>query len=179
VHAFECDPRLVGRLREHVSRAELSWVRVNEAAVYESSGRELTFRLTDQVGWGSVEDEVWEASGVASVASVALDDYLADLGIAPERVSLVKIDVEGAERPALAGMASVLEQGSPAVLVEIVPWRLENQGRTVDELVEFMASHGYEPWSPVRFERGRVEYERGARPALGEDVLFLKGRAPL
>jgi FkbM family methyltransferase len=165
-------------LREHVERAGFSWVSVNEAAVHESSGRQLTFRLTDQVGWGSVEDEVWEASGVSTVPSVALDDYLEDRGLPAERISLVKIDVEGAERPALAGMSAMLKQGSPAVLVEIVPWRLGNQGRSVDELVEFMASHGYQPWSPVRFEHGNVAFERGALPALGEDVVFLKGRGP-
>jgi FkbM family methyltransferase len=174
VHAFEADPRIATRLREHVARAAFEWVAVNEVALHESSGRQLTFRLTDQWGWGGVEDEVWEASGSATVTSVALDDYLEERGVAPESVSFIKVDVEGAEVPALAGMARTLERGTAPVLVEVIPWRLENQGRSAEGLVGFMRECGYEPWSPSSFDGRRVQLVPGAVPAIGEDVLFQK-----
>jgi FkbM family methyltransferase len=174
VHAFEADPRVAPRLRDHVERAGFDWVIVNEVALHESSGGELTFRLTDQWGWGGVEDVVWEASGTATVPSVALDDYLEERAVAPESLSFLKIDVEGAEMPVLTGMARTLERATAPVLVEVIPWRLENQGRSVEGLVEFMSAHGYDPWSPISFDGTRVELAPGTSPAIGEDVLFKK-----
>jgi FkbM family methyltransferase len=174
VHAFEADPRVAPRLRESVKRAGLDWVTVSAVALHESSGRELTFRLTDVWGWGGVEDEVWEASGTATVPSLALDDYLHERGVAAEALSFVKVDVEGAETPVLAGMTRTLERATAPVLVEVIRWRLENQGRSVAGLVDFMGAHGYEPWSPRSFDGHRVELAPGSEPAIGEDVLFEK-----
>lgn len=174
VHSFECDPRLVDRLTAHVIQAEARWVKINRTAVHSSSGELLTFRLTDQLGWGSVADDVWNSRDSTTVPSVSIDNYVAEQGINPRRISFIKLDVEGAERAALEGSRATLQTSRAAVLVEVIPWRLEHLGSSVVELVNFMSGFGYSPLAPARFERGELELRPGADPAVGEDVLFVK-----
>lgn len=52
----------------------------------------------------------------SSVDSIKLDDFLKD---SVDRVSLIKIDVEGAEQSVLGGMQNILSRSVPDVLCEI------------------------------------------------------------
>lgn len=116
---------------------------------------------------------VWEAPRTARVRTVALDDYVRSIGIDPEAIAVIKLDVEGSEMQALEGMTDTLERASAAVFVELQPWRVELGGRSAEQLVELMRECGYTPWSPRRDERGGVDLVAGAEPDVGEDVVFL------
>jgi FkbM family methyltransferase len=156
VHAFEADPRVVTRVEQNLAANEMGQVRLNHAAVSDADG-ELELRLTDQLGWATVQ-EVWDAAdGSARVPAVRLDTYVEREGIDPSRISFIKLDVEGAEPAALRGADSILRAGSPAVLVEVIPWRLELGGTSDAELFAFMAERGY-----------------AHRHVAPEDVLFTK-----
>ena len=57
------------------------------------------------------------ATAIVDVECTTLDDFLAsNVGAAP---SLIKIDVEGAERSVLKGMTEVLKNGRMALMVEV------------------------------------------------------------
>ena len=176
VHTFECDQRLVGRIREHVRLNAVDWVRVNELAVYDSSGQTLDLRLTEQLGWATLHEGVWETSTTAAVTTVAIDDYVRDAGIDPANIGLIKLDVEGSEMHALEGMTSTLERAEAAVIVEFQPWRVKLQGREADDLLKLMTNCGYEPWAPQARRSGGIGLGPGAQPGVGEDVLFLPRR---
>jgi hypothetical protein len=60
-------------------------------------------------------------------------------------VSLVKIDVQGAEGRVLAGAAETLRRFRPTLLVEIDDDRLRKQGSSAGELLERLAALGYVP----------------------------------
>lgn len=71
---------------------------------------------------------------------VDIDSFLPDL----DRLSFVKIDIEGAELHALKGMRRTLEQFLPVILIEIVPTFLNAFGIGEHELTDFFGTLGYD-----------------------------------
>ncbi|MHB8464491.1 MAG: FkbM family methyltransferase [Acidimicrobiales bacterium] len=178
VHAFECDPRVASRLRQHVELNAMPWVEVNEVAVLDRSG-DTQLDVSPQWGWSSARP-YWDAAtaGVerTTVSGVSLDDYVGARDIDASAISLMKIDVEGAEMDALAGAAHLLDGTSAAVVVEYVPDRMRMVGQDPAEMFRLMRVHSYAPWaarpslrpsSPPRL----VEFD----PTKRGDVVFLKG----
>ncbi len=79
--------------------------------------------------------------GVAT-AAVTIDQ----LAWAEDRpVSLIKIDVQGAEMRVLAGAAAVLERDRPALFVEVDSLALEHFDTSVGDLLEFLRCRDYVP----------------------------------
>lgn len=62
------------------------------------------------------------SANTITVPTVTLDDHLAHL---PE-IHLVKIDVEGAEPLVLQGMAKLLDQHHPALVIEVFPKAIQD-----------------------------------------------------
>lgn len=174
VHAFECDPRLLPKLRRHVELNGADWITVNECGLLDRSSAHEQLYLPTQLGWASMLPGAWGATEMATVAMVTLDEYVDSHGLQPEALSLIKLDLEGCELPALQGARDTLALTSAPVLVEFVPDRMRAMDQDPDELLSLMAELGYDPWSPVVTRAGRLRLERGARPRQGEDVLFLK-----
>lgn len=120
VFAFEPVPANLERLREHLAINDLaSRVEVVAGAVAARSGpiRFLTGpspgtgRTRGSYGRQFVDTESFTTTGIA------LDDFVYARG--QPTPDLVKMDIEGGEGPALAGMERVLREARPIVLVEI------------------------------------------------------------
>jgi FkbM family methyltransferase len=174
VHAFECDPRLISRLRRHVKVNGLDWVIVNECGLLDHDTAEARLYLPSQLGWASMLEHAWGAEDHVAVKMVTLDGYVTEKGIDPEQLSFVKLDVEGCELQAIRGGRSVLASTSAPVLLEYIPSRMRATGQDPDELLSLMAELGFHPWSPVAMRRGQVKLAPGTEPRVGEDILFLK-----
>ena len=156
VHAFECDPRAVRRLREHVQLNDTPWVTVNEAALDDVSDRRAVLHVPPQVGWASTRGA--PAGGWAArldVRTVALDDHLDRNAVDRASISLVKLDLEGSELEALRGAPRLLAEGRPALIVEFIPADSAHGARRADELFELVAAFGYEGFVPVLSRRRR------------------------
>lgn len=178
VHAFECDPRLVPRLKRHVELNSLSWVTVNPCGLLDRESGEVQLYLPRQLGWSSVLEGAWNATECVPVQMVTLDGYATEHQIDPQQVSFIKLDVEGAELAAVRGASDVLAATSAPVLIEYLPERLNAMRDDPEELLALMTNHGFEPWVPRCFRRGRVQLTRGTVPSIGEDILFLKPSSP-
>ncbi|MDE3198390.1 MAG: FkbM family methyltransferase [Acidobacteriota bacterium] len=72
-----------------------------------------------------------------------LDEYAATQISSPERIRLIKIDVEGFEFPVLQGFEGFLKSHQPQIVCEIKPWELKKLGATIGEFDRFMKSFGY------------------------------------
>lgn len=159
VHAFEPDPRAVPILREHVACNHQPWVSVNECGLLDRAGT-VELALPTVLGWASVIPGAWGAEESVRVPVTTLDSYLSDHGIEPEGISLIKLDLEGAEPEALRGASRTLTRTRGAVLVEYLPERMRYVGQDPEELFGLMRSSGFsEP-----------------RPVTPEDLLFVKDR---
>lgn len=108
VFAFEPHPRNARYLRRHVHVNGCRNVEVLECAAYDRSGR-VGFRFGVGSGTGRVAE-----SGAVEVPAVRLDEFVAERGIVPD---VVKIDVEGGERPVLDGAREMLGRDRPLVFL--------------------------------------------------------------
>jgi len=117
VVAFEADPEIAARLREHVARNEFDRITVEEKAVW-SEAKTVFFARTDPTtspdrGLGHV---VSSSGGDAiRVSAESLDDYTWTQ--APP--DFLKCDVEGAEVEVFRGAQRLLKKKRPGIICEV------------------------------------------------------------
>jgi len=73
--------------------------------------------------------------------AVTLDNYLGATGI--RRVDFIKLDVDGFECEVLGGARDCLATMKPVILLELAPYALRQQGRSLGELVSQIEAAGY------------------------------------
>jgi FkbM family methyltransferase len=140
VIAVEASPRNVDLLRESARANGLDDVlTVVPVAV---SDREGTVRFQQEGAWGQITDSPW-AVNVVEVPVRTVPDILGDFGLA--RVDVVKLDVEGSEIAAIAGMSGMLSApDAPAVLYESNAHTLRMFDATPEKLIGVLSELGYD-----------------------------------
>jgi FkbM family methyltransferase len=140
VVAFEAQPDLSRRLDGTCRAGGLSNVTVEAKAVYATSGlHELHVPIRHQPGASLNRPDLPSDEIVTTrVATVALDDYFADT----ERVTVLKVDVEGAEQGVFAGAARILANRRPLLVFECENRHL-NVG-SVRDVFAHLKSMGYD-----------------------------------
>lgn len=129
VVAFEPDPRNAAQLRANIFINRLvDRITVNEVAVSETSGT-VNFRLFSDTSTG--QSRVSTQRNYA-VRSVSLDDFMAMNG---QRLFL-KIDIEGHELSAVAGMQRVLVTNQCFL-------QIESLSPNDEKLLQLMSANGY------------------------------------
>jgi len=128
VMVFEPGPNNLTYLKKNVGSKP--WIHVLERAVTDHGGL-ARFHIENLTGQNNSLLEHYAvrqaneanayvgevARAIVDVECTTLDDFLAsNVGAAP---SLIKIDVEGAERSVLKGMTEVLTKGRVALMVEV------------------------------------------------------------
>lgn len=76
------------------------------------------------------------------IAITTLDRALSDLGI--DRVDLIKMDIEGWEAHAFAGMAETLRRGRPTIFFEYAPARIRLAGGDPFAMIRSLSKLGYD-----------------------------------
>jgi FkbM family methyltransferase len=136
VIAFEPESCNFLRLRAAVARAGLTKrVELVQAAVAEATGQ-VTLVLNPD----NPADHRLGEGGVPVIAR-CLDDELSRRGWPP--VSLVKIDVQGAESRVLAGAGEMLDRLRPALFLEVDIATSGDEGRGIVSLLHSLQARGY------------------------------------
>jgi FkbM family methyltransferase len=149
VIALEPEPVNFGRLARRLRRTGLaSRVEAINAAAVEASG---SYRL--RVDPTHPGDHQLAAEGLP-VSGIALDRLLEQHDWRP--ISLLKIDVQGAEARVLAGATETIRRFRPSLLVEVDDGRLRRQGSSAEGLLGLLASLGYTPQHLSRSGVSRV-----------------------
>jgi FkbM family methyltransferase len=117
VTAFEADPEVASRLREHVARNCFSWLTVEQKAVWSERGTVIFERSDPRVSPDRGLGRVVKAAGPGTleIEAVSLDEYAATAA-APD---FIKCDVEGAEVEVFRGARRILEEKRPGILCEL------------------------------------------------------------
>lgn len=145
VHAFEPIPQNLATLKANVSRNGLSNVVANQVAVTDGTSENITLYLRDGVsnsGWASIAKSTKYKNIPFHVHTTTIDHYLKIHGVS--RVSLMKLDIEGAEPQALRGATELLcQEDAPDIICEINPFLLHQAGSSSRVVKQIIADHGY------------------------------------
>ena len=164
VIALEPEAVNFARLKHSIAESGLSdLVETIQAAVADTTGTGML-----DVNPGHPGDHKLAAHGVP-VAITTIDDLLNDRGW-PE-VSLIKIDVQGAEARVLSGERQAIERFRPALFLEVDDQQLRQNGSSACELLTSVFSARLrDPLASWRWAFDPAERRRGHRPGSDERV---------
>ena len=149
VVAIEPEARNIASLRARVESAGLSrTVECIEAVAADRPG-ELRLALTP----GHPGDHHLANDG-QPVRAVTLDGLVAG---DPRAVSLIKIDVQGAEMLVLSGARELLATQRPAIHIEVDGPSLARMGSSPRELIDSLVELGFRPRQLSRYGAGAAE----------------------
>lgn len=117
VVAFEADPEIAARLREHLKRNQFGWATVEEKAVWSEAKAVYFARTNPETSPDRGLGHVVDAAGIETieVQAVALDKFVG----AERAPDLIKCDVEGAEVEVFRGAQNLLKEKRPAIVCEL------------------------------------------------------------
>jgi len=182
VVSMEVDPRACRTLRANIERNKLEAVTLLEIAASDAPG---VLRLHEYEPCANESGNFGltgaEAKGNShrqfDVAASPIDDVLDRAGIA--QVDLLKMDIEGSEGRALAGLRRALgDRRIKFLLLEVHPQYLRDQGTSVERIVADLRGYGYRAWkidhSPSAHRRiasGKMEITSALTPLADMDDL--------
>lgn len=147
VHSFEPVPQYFERLKNMAMINKDFQIIVNQISLGEKEG-EANIRLSNErnIGWNSMvflsgkKDKIKEE---IKVGVCRLDAYIEQKKL--NKITLIKIDVEGFEFPVLKGLSRYLDNTGhrPAIICEINPFVCLIMKYSLPELSEYIRKYGY------------------------------------
>ena len=177
VHAFEPFYPVLDILKANIAlnRFAADIVVVDAAASDESGVAEMFIPTQEH---GLVENSASLSStfksrhsGIVAVKTVRLDDYCGQAGLGP--VSVMKIDVEGAEDRVLSGAAKLMVRDKPIIFCEIMP-----NADTWSVITSILAKAGYLR-AAIHRKALVVQEDAIPDPNVNNHVLFPRSLEPM
>lgn len=171
VHSFEPVPIYFKKLLELSRLNKNHQIFVNNFALGETEETSNIDLNKEVKGWNTMVRGLMnpnEIENTIKVRVISLSDYIFEMNI--ERISLIKIDVEGFEFPVLKGLTSYFESNKeklPPIIIEIAPSAYPLLGYKIEDLDMFMKKYSYNAISLD--ERKRIDIRHLVNTT---DVLF-------
>ncbi len=126
----------VQRLRANADLNEIKNVVIRQVAAAQNVAQ-IEFQVAEDAAYGSTRSigDRMARTGVVTVESLPLDKIWADLG--SPAVSIVKVDVEGAEAGVILGAHALLQRDRPVLMLEA------NTAKDLAALTELLKPYGY------------------------------------
>ncbi len=139
---FEPVPYLFESASGNIALNEFSNISLENLALSDTE-EELVFNIANEYNSGGIylskPSETDESS--ATVTVTTLDKYVSANNI--DRISLIKIDVEGFEIGVLRGAKETIENFKPDIFIEVDNSFLTRQNGSAAELVGLLETYGY------------------------------------
>lgn len=176
VHAFEMLSENIIHLERAARYNDINTIAIVQCAVSDHAG---LVGASGMSAWGAVS-----ANAVVSTPAVTIDDYVRLRGI--KGVAVMKIDIEGSEKLALAGAARTLADFHPDIVIESNTFQCGDHGYSYRDCLRILVESGYQiyrihldrlcPWTAAMTQEiVVVDYFATIKSA--EDVTRRSGRA--
>jgi FkbM family methyltransferase len=148
VYSFEPNPAAFARLRCICRAYRLVRVHCENCAVGSAEGTAVLYVPADATGATLSERASLTEGATRQPCRVrTLDSFWQERSIMASP-TLLKIDVEGAELDVLTGAQTLLASDTPPMIIfEASNGNASTFGRTVDQVLNFLASFGYRFWT--------------------------------
>ncbi|HUT50504.1 MAG TPA: FkbM family methyltransferase [Alphaproteobacteria bacterium] len=161
VVAFEPVREIADTLSANLAANGFSHAVVRMMALSDAEGALPIYRAREPIRDGSINDGMGslfigdrDLVEAGTIPVSTLDHQVAELGLA--KVDVIKMDIEGAELPALRGAEAVLRRDRPVLIVEVQEETARAAGYAAVDLFAYLARLGY------RFDT--IQVDGGVRP---------------
>jgi FkbM family methyltransferase len=137
VHAFEPVPEALELLRRNVVRNNCVNVTVYDCALSNQQGQVVFYDAGP--GKSEVSSLRPRPGHQITVQAATLDSLMEKL----RAVSVIKVDVEGAEYPVLDGARALLDRDKPHLVVEVSDKWSQSLGYRAADVCQLLRDHGY------------------------------------
>lgn len=150
VFAFEPSPVMQKRLSKNIQLNGFEQVRIEPLAVADKPGRLPLYSPTGAFEDGTTHDGLptlynqagTSACSTAEVAVTTLDEWQLEQRLA--RVDVIKIDIEGAELPALQGGLALIQRFRPTLIMELNAATSRAAGYSMQDLIAWLQAQNYD-----------------------------------
>ena len=150
VFAFEPSPMMQQRLSKNIQLNGFAHVSIEPVAVADKPGRLSLYTPTGAYQDGTTHDGLptlyAQASAAASstteVVVTTLDNWQRERNLG--RVDVIKMDIEGAELPALQGGLGLIQRFRPTLIIELNASTSRAAGYTMQDLVTWLQAQNYD-----------------------------------
>lgn len=173
VYAFEPHPIYYQRLKENVRLNRLTNVTLEHLGIFNKNGSSTFYEA--QFGSSIIKSQVVAMTKIKpkeiTIQTTTLDTYIKAKNI--RYVSLIKIDVEGAEMSVLKGGERLLRsKNAPDLVVEVFDIQLRRGGSSEAKLLSYLKRLGYIPY--MFTANGLIPYKKEEHSTLN---LFFSKKA--
>jgi FkbM family methyltransferase len=152
VFSFEADARAAEQFRANVNRANQQSIHLLQCALGEQEGT-CTFVLSNVLGWSSRFPNEVAKTAIQQTVEVqmhTLDSMVEreEVLIGPDKLSFIKLDVEGSEPYVIRGMRKLLSTARPLIFLEVNYESLGAAGSSAHELQTLLQDSGYDLFQP-------------------------------
>lgn len=148
VVAFEPIQEIADRLSRNVAANGFEQISIRQVALCDREGLADIYRSAGIIKDGSVNDGLGslyigdrDRKAAGSITVSTLDSQIAVLGLI--KIDVIKMDIEGAELPALRGAEKVLRDHRPILIVEVQEETANAAGYQAADLFKFLSVRGY------------------------------------
>jgi len=167
VYAFEPISEISDALLENVRLNNFNQISIHKYGLSDETEDKAIYRATSDFKDGSKNDGLAtlyqlekRATKVCEIHLLTLDNFCEHISI--DRFHLIKMDIEGAELPALKGGLKILKRFKPYIIVEVQQETSCQAGYNASDALSFLKRLGY------RFE---VIGRKGSLKTVDEDSL--------
>lgn len=139
VIAFEPDPTNFELLKKNVSINNYQNVTLVQKAVAESKKQVKLFLCEENKGMHRIYPSLCCNNSI-DIETMSLDDFLSSYN---DKITFIKMDIEGAEFMALRGMKNTIKQHRPKLMTEFSPAALFESGIKPQEYLDLLIDYGY------------------------------------
>jgi FkbM family methyltransferase len=144
VYAFEAFPEMADRLKQNVELNHRSNITIYSSAV---SNRIEMVSFYPNYDGNSGMSSMLKGNGrkKIDVPALTIDSLLNEL----PPITLIKMDIEGAEGSALEGMVNLILRDTPVIIMELTDEYLGMMGSSAEKVVNKIRSFDYTVWELV------------------------------